>query len=57
MQSTTISHEQMAELLEDNGILFEQGSYSSTTFYINYNGQEAVLINSAFENYFITQGE
>lgn len=57
MRSTTISHEQMAELLEDNGILFEQGSYSSTTFYINYNGQEAVLINSAFENYFITQGE
>ena len=56
MLSSIISHEQSAELLEDNEILHKYESTASTTYFLIFQGQEAVLINTAIENYFVTTG-
>jgi len=56
MLSSIISHEQSAELLEDNEILHKCESTASTTYFLIFQGKEAVLINTAIENYFVTTG-
>ena len=56
MKVSIISLEQFTELLDDSEIIMKNGSCSSTTYYLIFQGREAVLINTAFENYFITQG-
>ncbi|MBV6768884.1 PcfB family protein [Acinetobacter baumannii] len=56
MKASTVSLEQFTELLDDSEIIMKDGSQSSTTYYLIFQGREAVLINTAFENYFITQG-
>lgn len=56
MQASIISHDQLTELLEDNEILLERESTASKTYFLIFQGQEAVLINTAIENYFITTG-
>lgn len=56
MKASIISLEQFSELLDDSEIIMKNGSHSSTTYYLIFQGREAVLINTAFENYFITQG-
>lgn len=56
MQASIISHEQLAELLEDSEILLERESKASRTYFLIFQGQLAVLINTAIENYFITTG-
>jgi hypothetical protein len=56
MKASIVSLEQFAELLDDSEIIMKDSSRSSTTYYLIFQGREAVLINTAFENYFITQG-
>lgn len=56
MKASIVSLEQFSELLDDSEIIMKNGSNSSTTYYLIFQGREAVLINTAFENYFITQG-
>ncbi|WP_180116122.1 MULTISPECIES: hypothetical protein [unclassified Acinetobacter] len=56
MKASIVSVEQVSELLDDSKIIMKNGSNSSTTYYLIFQGREAVLINTAFENYFITQG-
>ena len=56
MKAAIVSLEQFTELLNDSEIIMKDGSRSSTIYYLIFQGREAVLINTAFENYFITQG-
>lgn len=56
MKASIVSLEKLTELLDDSEIIMKNGSLSSTTYYLIFQGREAVLINTAFENYFITQG-
>lgn len=56
MKMFTVSLEQFGELLTDSEIILKNDTPSSTTYHLIFQGREAVLINTAFENYFITQG-
>lgn len=56
MKASIVSLEQFTELLVDSEIIMKNDSQSSTTYYLIFQGRKAVLINTAFENYFITQG-
>ncbi|MFV5514773.1 hypothetical protein [Acinetobacter gerneri] len=56
MKASIVSLEQFTELLDGSEIIMKNDSRSSTTYYLIFQGREAVLINTAFENYFITQG-
>ncbi|MCG2607847.1 hypothetical protein LZZ98_04750 [Acinetobacter sp. SM34] len=56
MKASIVSLEQFTELLNDSEIIMKDGSRSSIIYYLIFQGREAVLINTAFENYFITQG-
>lgn len=56
MKASIVSLEQFTELLDGCEIIMKNDSRSSTTYYLIFQGREAVLINTAFENYFITQG-
>lgn len=56
MKASIISLEQFTDLLNDSEITMTDESHSSTTYHLIFQGREAVLINTALENYFITQG-
>lgn len=56
MKVSIVSLEQFTELLDDSEIIMSNQSSSSTTYHLIFQGREALLINTAFENYFITQG-
>lgn len=56
MKVSVISLGQCCDLIENSEIRMQDKTPSSTTYYLIAQGQNAVLIHTAFENYFITQG-
>lgn len=56
MNSLIVSPEQTSQLLEDCQIIATDQTQASTTYYLLFQGREAVLVNTAVENYLITQG-
>lgn len=56
MKVSIISLAQCCDLIENSEIRMESKTPASTTYYLIAQGQNAVLIHTAFENYFITQG-
>lgn len=55
MKASIVSLEQFVNLLDDCEIIMKDESPSSIIYHLIFQGQEAVLINTAFNNYFITQ--
>ena len=56
MKVSIISLGQCCDLIENSEIRIQNKTHTSTTYYLIAQGQNAVLIHTAFENYFITQG-
>lgn len=56
MKASIISLEQFVDLFEDREIIMKDESPSSIIYHLIFQGQKAVLINTAFNNYLITQG-
>lgn len=54
MKVSIISLEQCCDLIENSEIHIQHKTPSSTTYHLIAQGQNAVLIHTAFENYFIT---
>jgi hypothetical protein len=56
MKVSIIPLAQCCDLIENCEIQMQVQTSASTTYYLIAQGKNAVLINTAFENYFITQG-
>jgi hypothetical protein len=56
MKVSIISLGQCCDLIENSEICMQDRTPASTTYYLIAQGQNAVLIHTAFENYIITQG-